>query len=247
MFANVPWRGAAQPRSVSSMRQVARELGVDECVIEAVWAVEASGRPYRPDGTVERRFEPHKFPGMGGNWRASLKIRFSRREWLFAQAYAADPEAALDATSWGGPQIMGFNAEAAGFACARDMVIAFARSEDEQLRAFARLVRTWGLGPFLRAGDWHSFALRYNGSGQAATYAGRIERAVRRSGGDASTPVLRPGARGPAVRRLQQLLGVTADGIFGAQTEFAVRVFQRVNGLPIDGIVGAYTWKKLEE
>jgi peptidoglycan hydrolase-like protein with peptidoglycan-binding domain len=55
------------------------------------------------------------------------------------------------------------------------------------------------------------------------------------------TSGLRLGARGPAVVELQQLLGITADGIFGPATDAAVRAFQAAHGLVVDGVVGATT------
>jgi hypothetical protein len=62
------------------------------------------------------------------------------------------------------------------------------------------------------------------------------------------TPLLRRGARGDAVRRLQQaLLGAGfdpggVDGVFGPRTEGAVERFQAAKGLVTDGIVGPRTW-----
>jgi peptidoglycan hydrolase-like protein with peptidoglycan-binding domain len=38
---------------------------------------------------------------------------------------------------------------------------------------------------------------------------------------------------------------VAVDGIFGAQTESAVRAFQHSAGVAADGIVGPQTWAKL--
>lgn len=61
------------------------------------------------------------------------------------------------------------------------------------------------------------------------------------------TGTMRMGSRGDAVRALQRQLQSTdpslqADGIFGSQTERAVRAFQRRVGLyPPDGIVGRHT------
>jgi peptidoglycan hydrolase-like protein with peptidoglycan-binding domain len=49
------------------------------------------------------------------------------------------------------------------------------------------------------------------------------------------------GDRGTAVRRIQQELGILADGVFGEQTERAVRRFQRRHDLVADGIVGPLT------
>ena len=54
--------------------------------------------------------------------------------------------------------------------------------------------------------------------------------------------LLRQGSRGDDVKRLQQILGILADGIFGAQTRRAVIDFQRRHGLVVDGIVGSQTW-----
>jgi peptidoglycan hydrolase-like protein with peptidoglycan-binding domain len=65
-------------------------------------------------------------------------------------------------------------------------------------------------------------------------------------------PLLRRGDRGEAVRRLQESLRTQGfyegpiDGIFGAQTESAVRQAQNDSGLTIDGIVGPATWNVLK-
>jgi len=37
------------------------------------------------------------------------------------------------------------------------------------------------------------------------------------------------------------------DGIFGTQTENAVRAYQQSRGLEADGIVGCNTWRSLQE
>ena len=62
-------------------------------------------------------------------------------------------------------------------------------------------------------------------------------------------PTVRVNNRGTYVRYLQEKLTSklyptgTIDGIFGANTEQAVREFQRENDLPPDGIVGPLTWQ----
>ena len=38
---------------------------------------------------------------------------------------------------------------------------------------------------------------------------------------------------------------MTVDGVFGSETEEAVKKAQKENGLPADGIVGPYTWAAL--
>ena len=59
--------------------------------------------------------------------------------------------------------------------------------------------------------------------------------------------VIKKGSKGEAVKKLQKALGVTADGVFGANTEVAVKKFQSKAGLTPDGIVGAKTWTALEK
>lgn len=60
-----------------------------------------------------------------------------------------------------------------------------------------------------------------------------------------SRPTLRRGDRGPHVANLQRLLALKADGIFGPNTEQAVRLFQQSKGLKVDGVVGPATWSAL--
>jgi hypothetical protein len=66
-----------------------------------------------------------------------------------------------------------------------------------------------------------------------------------------SRPLLRRGSRGSSVVELQQRLANAGhapgpiDGIFGSQTDAAVRAFQRARGLAVDGVVGPQTWGAL--
>lgn len=57
--------------------------------------------------------------------------------------------------------------------------------------------------------------------------------------------ILRKGSKGIEVERLQKLLHLKVDGIFGDLTEEAVKEFQKEKGLTVDGIVGDNTWKQL--
>jgi peptidoglycan hydrolase-like protein with peptidoglycan-binding domain len=63
-------------------------------------------------------------------------------------------------------------------------------------------------------------------------------------------PLVRRGDQAHPVPSLQYLLrangrSVTVDGIFGPNTEAAVRAFQQSKGLAVDGIVGPNTWSAL--
>jgi putative chitinase len=53
--------------------------------------------------------------------------------------------------------------------------------------------------------------------------------------------VLRVGSKGDLVKKMQAVLGVTADGDFGPGTERAVKAWQTSKGLTADGVVGPKT------
>jgi murein DD-endopeptidase MepM/ murein hydrolase activator NlpD len=56
---------------------------------------------------------------------------------------------------------------------------------------------------------------------------------------------LQLGSQGELVAHVQRALGVTADGVFGPQTDAAVRQYQARAGLQVDGVVGLATWGSL--
>lgn len=69
---------------------------------------------------------------------------------------------------------------------------------------------------------------------------------------------IKNGASGTSVQQIQQALNIVGqeytgipvlveDGVFGAETERAVRRFQELFNLDVDGIVGVNTWNKLFE
>lgn len=63
-------------------------------------------------------------------------------------------------------------------------------------------------------------------------------------------PLVQRGDRGPAVRKLHDLLGVIGPtdpgyGTFGPRTEAKVLEYQRAHGLDVDGRVGRQTWTAL--
>ena len=63
---------------------------------------------------------------------------------------------------------------------------------------------------------------------------------------------IRRGDKGKEVKTAQQLLNHkgygagSVDGIFGENTEKAVRALQKNYGITVDGIIGTDTWDSLE-
>jgi len=63
-------------------------------------------------------------------------------------------------------------------------------------------------------------------------------------------PVVKSGSNGHPIKTLQYLLrargeSVAVDGVFGPNTEAAVKAFQASHGVATDGIVGPVTWAAL--
>lgn len=80
-----------------------------------------------------------------------------------ARAIGLDRRAALRSASWGIGQVMGFNAEIAGWPDVEAMVAAMCGSEAEQLRGLIGEIVHNRLHWALRAHDWATFARGYNG------------------------------------------------------------------------------------
>lgn len=53
--------------------------------------------------------------------------------------------------------------------------------------------------------------------------------------------LLKQGTKGETVKKLQEKLGLGADGIFGSGTAAAVKAYQSENGLAADGLAGPKT------
>jgi len=57
--------------------------------------------------------------------------------------------------------------------------------------------------------------------------------------------LLKVGSKGDNVKKLQEKLGLSADGVFGKGTSAKVKEWQAANGLVADGVVGDGTWNKM--
>jgi len=96
--------------------------------------------------------------------------------------------------------------------------------------------------------DMKAFRVAVDAIMQGSTPAPPMIPAVEPQGpaGAAPRPTLRRGASGDLVKQIQRACGVGVDGLFGADTEAAVRVLQRTAGLVPDGIVGPKTWVAID-
>lgn len=97
----------------------------------------------------------------------------------FDAARRIDAHTANLATSWGLPQMMGFNHLACGYPTVEAMIAAFAPAEAVQLAAMLRFIASKSrLAAALRRKDWGIFAYYYNGPGyKDFNYDKRLARA----------------------------------------------------------------------
>jgi len=182
------------PLTRANFERIAAQLGVEWQALAAVAEAESSALGgFAADGRLNISFERNLFsrktngvydqshPAISNRTPGGhLRTQAQRWEQLEA-AYALDPEAALQSTSWGRFTILGQNYAVQGFADAHAFVASMARSEVGQLAAFAAFVRVNGIADELQRRDWVGFARRYNGPQYATQqYDSRIAAAYAR-------------------------------------------------------------------
>lgn len=235
----------------------ADRLSVRAAEIWAVLTVETRGSGFLPDRRPQILFERHVFhrvtrgahdttapdvsqPTPGG-YGASGAFQYTRLE----RALQLDRAAALRSTSWGIGQLMGFNAELAGYADVEAMITAMADSEDEQLRGMIGEITGSHLDQALRAHDWASFARGYNGPTYAKNrYDVRLAAAYERF-----AVGLLPDLTVRAAQVYLIYFGLDpgpVDGILGRKTRSAMAEFQERAGLPVSGEADEATLEQLQ-
>jgi len=239
-MATLPFQGKATALSSDGLATVASDLNVHAAEIWTVLAVETSGCGYLPDGRPQILFERHIFhrltnaqyddgdisdPSPGGYGPRGAP-QYDR----LARAVSKDRSAALQSTSWGIGQIMGMNYARAGFQDVEQMVAAMSDSENEQLTAIGNFLNHTGLGAFLRAHDWTSFARGYNGPNYAINrYDIRLNSEYQKysAGG-------LPDLNVRAAQLYLTYLGFhpgSIDGVAGEHTLAALTQFETKNGM----------------
>lgn len=175
------------------LSDAAAALGCDEAALKAVIEVEAAGSGFDDRGRPKVLFEPHIFerelnkkgmPDDGEHvqwaraagvaspkWDKSLYPKTADGRWQQIEtASQLDPECALKATSFGLPQICGFNHAAAGFPDVFSFVEAMKQGEGQQVMAMCRFLQKSRLDDELRNHDWAGFARGYNGPAYAQNH-----------------------------------------------------------------------------
>lgn len=282
----MPLIGKACSRTPDIVDKIAEQLGCEAAVIDAIIATETVGDAFDNNGRLIVRPEVHKVavcPYLTTQQKKqAAKLGFTKKvkwldygsgsvsnqragdqrwDWLDRFRNNFGDEAAYWITSFGSPQIMGFNFRKCGFTMPSHMVAEFAESEDAQLAAMCNFLKSSGLGPALRQRQWKQIARLYNGADYAKNrYDAKLAAAYEASGCRKGSVLFDPlddemlqfGDHGEAVKLLQAKLRglgfyVDGDGDFGMETRDAVMALQRRAGVTVDGKVGPLTRRAIEE
>ncbi|MDN7492530.1 N-acetylmuramidase domain-containing protein [Burkholderia sp. AU45274] len=193
--------GRRDPRHLTDadLQRAADRLQVDLAAVRAVNEVESKGTGFLPDGRPVILYERHvmyrqlsavgldadalatKYPALVNPKRGGYAGDAAEYVRL-ASASQISAACALEATSWGAFQIMGFHWNALGYPDVFAFVDAMKVSEAEQLEAFVRFIlNDKTLLAALRGRKWAKFAEQYNGKAYAENlYDVKLERAFDR-------------------------------------------------------------------
>jgi hypothetical protein len=240
---SVLFRGTALPLDQEGISNVTNQMGITAAELWAVLNVETRGCGFLPDRRpfilyerhIFSRKTEHKFDGSypdisnkePGGYGAGGAAQYQRLE----RALKLDRKAALQSASWGIGQVMGFNAETAGYSDVEEMVTAMTVSENDQLLAMTGEIMANKLHHALHTHDWAKFAKGYNGIDYAKNhYDTRLYSAYQKFS------VLLPNIIVRTAQVYLMYLGFNpgpVDGLLGRFTFSALHEFQQQNGLPI--------------
>lgn len=189
--------------SEAAYNSAAKKLGVEVRAIKAVAEVESSGTTQWKIAELPLppvRLEAHWFGKLTGyayndthpqissrKWNPALAASTHQGAWeQFWEASSIDFDAAVQATSWGAFQVMGFHWKALGYGSPREMMgaadIGPDGEADGQLDMFVRFIlATPAAHDALKRKDWEAFENHYNGGGYGGAYARKMRAAYERN------------------------------------------------------------------
>lgn len=232
--------------SEEDFQSAAEMLRIPINLIKAVTQVESSGSGFLKDGRPKILFERHHFHRLTkGRWSSAHPSISNKKpggytkndEWVrFNLAASLDRDSAIQASSWGLFQIMGFNYNECGYDSPLDFMGDMCSGEGAHLKAFVNFIEKKGIGEHLRNRKFGEFAKYYNGPNyHRNSYDIKIKNAFHLLEKESSN------IAGASIIDVQSRLiraGINpgkADGIMGPRTIAAIREFQRKNGLNVTG------------
>lgn len=165
------------------VKEAARMFGFTFHALRAVIEVETGGVGFDPvTRKIIIQFEPAWFRkkapyAPSGKWSVN-KVERQSQEWIaFNDAFAANPNAAMESTSVGLGQIMGFHFSRLGYKSVGDMWDDAKRGIERQIWQLCKFIKTDArLMRAMLAEDWTDFATIFNGAGfrELARKYGRV-------------------------------------------------------------------------
>jgi hypothetical protein len=171
-------------------------LDVPVAHIKAMFAVESgpysfiAGRPViLPEPHYFSRLTNHKFDSSNPSvsypkWgQKPYPKTQDQRYTSLLKMISLDVDAGFASASYGKPQILGDNCKACGYNTSWLFAEAMARDERTQLIAFEKFIKSKGLQPALKTGNWTVLAKGYNGPAYAKNnYDTKLRDAAKRYG-----------------------------------------------------------------
>jgi hypothetical protein len=155
------------------IHELSNQFGVDYAKVKAFIEVESGGKGFDDTGVLIIQFEPAWFKNKApytpsGLWSQNGVERQVQERIAFNDAYKRNKDAALESTSIGLMQVMGFNYKRLGFATVGEMWDFAKVSEKNHIWLGLEYLRTDKvLFSALQKGNWKEVALRYNGKNYA--------------------------------------------------------------------------------
>ena len=154
------------------VKLVACQFKFEPAALAAFIEVESGGKGFDDKtGKIIIQFEPVWMKRLSpyapsGAWSVN-KVDIQSKEWIaFNDAFKKDANGAMQATSIGLGQIMGFHYKRLGYASVGAMWDDAKKGLERQVWQIAKFIETdKNLQTALKIGDWHKVATIYNGSG----------------------------------------------------------------------------------
>lgn len=156
------------------VKLVACQFKFEPAALAAFIEVESGGKGFDDKtGKIIIQFEPVWMKRLSpyapsGAWSVN-KVDIQSKEWIaFNDAFKKDANGAMEATSIGLGQIMGFHYKRLGFATVGAMWDDAKKGLENQIEQIAKFILTDKKLLFaLKTGDWHTVASIYNGASYA--------------------------------------------------------------------------------
>lgn len=152
------------------IKKIAAEFNIEAAVAACFIETETGGLGFNEDGKIIIQFEPSWYRKLStyapsGLWSLN-GVETQKKEWAaFNNAFSLDPEHAMQATSIGLGQIMGFHYKRLGYKTVGDMWDDAKKGLDRQIWQMCKFIATdIKLISCLKAHDWDGVATIYNGA-----------------------------------------------------------------------------------